>query len=370
MQIAGKQYRTIWIEGSEVSIIDQRQLPFELVIEKIRTADQMATAIREMHVRGAPLIGVAAAAGAYLAACEIAACYSVVDRKSLEEFNLILKKIQATRPTAVNLIWALEQQRKLAKPGLSWNNLCGTLLHNVKELAEQDVKTSESIGQHGIVLIEQIAAQKRNTPVQILTHCNAGWLCSIDYGTATAPIYAAHRAGIPLHVWVDETRPRLQGARLTAFELAEEGIPHTLITDNTGGHLMQHGEVDLCIVGTDRTTRTGDVANKIGTYLKALAAHDNRVPFYVAAPSSSIDWSLRDGVQEILIEERHPNEVLYVEGLVDGVISEVRIAPENSPAKNFGFDVTPSRLITGIITERGVCKACEEELCALFPDQQ
>jgi methylthioribose-1-phosphate isomerase len=355
--------QSIWYskQNDTVSIIDQRHLPHRLVIEEIDSLAHMCTAIREMHLRGAPLIGVAAAYGMYLT------CRQAEEsgfRVSLEEAAGLLV---ATRPTAVNLAWAVERQLRGLQSFDDPKQRIAAALATAREIEAEDIERCRRIGEHGVALVEGIYKEKKDT-VNILTHCNAGWLACVRHGTATAPIYEAHRRGIPLHIWVDETRPRNQGARLTAWELAQAGVPHTVIVDNAGGHLMQHGQVDLVIVGSDRTTQTGDVANKIGTYLKALAARDNGVPFYVALPSSTIDWELRDGIAEIPIEERNPEEVGFVAGeLKDGgEIAEVRVLPKDSPAANFAFDVTPSRLVTGLITERGICAATQRGIAALF----
>ena len=323
----------------------------------------MAAAIREMHVRGAGLIGAAAGFGMYLAAVEAGA--SSDPDVSLSRSAKILI---ATRPTAVNLAWAVERQLR----GICEENgvaaKTAIALATAQRIADEDAENCRLIGTHGLELIRRIFQKKNGAPVNVLTHCNAGWLAFVDHGSATAPIYAAHDNGVAVHVWVDETRPRNQGAKLTAWELGEHGVPHTVIADNAGGHLMQHGRVDMVIVGTDRTTRTGDVANKIGTYLKALAARDNGVPFYVALPSSSFDWTMRDGLKEIPIEERDAEEVRHADGWRGGEHIEVRITPENSPAANYGFDVTPARLVSGLITERGICGATEEEILTLFPE--
>lgn len=370
MKVSGKHYRTIWTkkdDDSVVEIIDQRHLPHRFVVEELRTVDEVAVAVREMHVRGAGLIGAAAGYGMYLAALH--ARGGTVDEfmSSLAEAGEKLKK---TRPTAVNLEWAVDRQLTAAATG---GETIESRLASVKNMADSivddDAESCRRIGDHGLAVIEEISRRKGRAAVNILTHCNAGWLAFGDYGTATAPIYAAHDKGIDVHVWVDETRPRNQGARLTAWELGEHGVPHSVIVDNAGGHLMQHHMVDMVIVGSDRTTRTGDVANKIGTYLKALAARDNNVPFYVALPSSTIDWRMSDGVGEIPIEERDSTEVRYVRGLLEGDIREVLIAPETSTAANFAFDVTPARLVTALITERGVCEASEEGILGLFPEQ-
>ncbi|MGI9088578.1 MAG: S-methyl-5-thioribose-1-phosphate isomerase [Chthoniobacterales bacterium] len=348
MKVGGKRFRTIWLKpGDErvLQIIDQRFLPHQFVIEEIATVAQMATAIREMHLRGAGLIGAAAGFGMYLA--------------TLAKMDLLQAgaQLKTTRPTAVNLARAVEQQLASADT-----------LQTAQTIADEDAEFCRRIGEHGIDLIREISARKNGQPVNVLTHCNAGWLAFVDYGSATSPIYAAHDAGLSVHVWVDETRPRNQGAKLTAWELGQHGVPHTVITDNAGGHLMQRGDVDLVIVGTDRTTYTGDVANKIGTYLKALAAKDNGVPFYVALPSSSFDWQIRDGLAEIPIEERGGDEVKHADGWADGRAMEVRVMPENSPAANYSFDVTPRRLVTALITERGICAPNEQSILALFPE--
>lgn len=367
MKINGQAYRTIWLSENnpgQVCILDQRALPHALVIEKLYTVEDTARAIQEMHVRGAPLIGAAAAWGMYLAARSVPETTSL-----LPHLESAADQLRRTRPTAVNLSYALNRIIKAAqiKPGdLS---LLELIRSEAAAITEESVHQCQAIGKYGLELIRQQYQQRPDKPVQILTHCNAGWLACIDYGTATAPIYLAHDAGIPVHVWVDETRPRNQGARLTAYELGQHGVPHTIITDNAGGHLMQHGQVDLVLVGTDRTTRTGDVANKVGTYLKALAARDNQVPFYVAAPSSSIDWEIGDGLSEIVIEERDDREIKWIQGQDShGMLQEVLLCPDDSPALNIAFDVTPASLITGLITERGICPASEKGLLHLFPE--
>lgn len=367
MNVHGKPTRTIWLHPENpaiVQIIDQRALPHAWVIEDLTTVEQVATAILEMHVRGAGLIGATAGYGMYLAARE-----AERSDNAAESIHAAGRRLKSTRPTAVNLAWAVDRQLSTMAAASSPGELVSIALSTALEIAEEDAASCRSIGEHGVALIAELSRSKGGAPVQILTHCNAGWLAFVDYGSATAPIYAAHDQGIPLHVWVDETRPRSQGSKLTAWELGQHGVPHTVIADNTGGHLMQHGLVDLVIVGTDRTTRTGDVANKIGTYLKALAAHDNGIPFYVALPSSSFDWKMRDGLKEIPIEERGSEEVKYADGIVDGCHIEVLVAPADSPAANFGFDVTPARLVTGLITERGICSATEPGITALFPDK-
>ena len=374
MKVGGEHFQTIWLKpGNDrvVQLIDQRFLPHQFVIEDISAVTQMATAIREMHVRGAGLIGASAGYGMYLAVLE--AGPSRTGGFSAEEFDAHLadaaEQLRATRPTAVNLTWAIERVRAglAVKQALAVQEKVKLALYIAKQIAAEDEENCRMIGRHGLKLIEQIARRKNGQPVNVLTHCNAGWLAFVDYGSALAPVYAAHDRGLPVHVWVDETRPRSQGSKLTAWELGQHGVPHTIIADSAGGHLMQHGEVDLVIVGSDRTTCTGDVANKIGTYLKALAAQDNGVPFYVALPSSSFDWTIRDG-SEIPIEERGAEELKYAEGWRDGQTVEVRVAPEESPAANYGFDVTPRRLVTGLITERGVCKADEKSILELFPE--
>ena len=365
MNIQGQHYRTIWLKPGDcrvVQIIDQRFLPHEFVVEDLTTVEEVASAIKDMYVRGAGLIGATAGFGMYLAAIEASETNNF--ECSLRESAARLK---ATRPTAVNLAWAVDRQLSAISKVATNEEKIVIAFETAKEIADDDATYCRRIGEHGVALIEQLGRDKGGKPVNILTHCNAGWLAFVDYGSATAPIYAAHDRGIPVHVWVDETRPRSQGAKLTAWELGQHGVPHTLIADNTGGHLMQHGMVDMVIVGTDRTTRTGDVANKIGTYLKALAARDNNVPFYVALPSSSFDWKMRDGIAEIPIEERGSEEVKYADGWLDGAHAEVLVAPESSPAANYGFDITPARLVTGLITERGICKAAEEDILTLFP---
>jgi len=360
MQIDGRHYRTIWLDddGATVRVIDQTKLPFRFEICGLRSLEDAARAIRDMVVRGAPLIGVTGAYGLALAAKVDASDAALQGAHAT---------LLATRPTAINLKWALDRvlAKLLAAPKVERAALA---FADASFLADEDAACCEAIGEHGLRLIEE-AAQRKGGRVNILTHCNAGWLATVDWGTAIAPIYKAARASVDLHVWVDETRPRNQGASLTAFELGAEKIAHTVIVDNAGGHLMQHGEVDLCIVGSDRTTRRGDVCNKIGTYLKALAAHASDVPFYVALPGSTLDWRLGDGVKEIPIEERSGDEVSFMSGLTDaGEVTRVRITPPRSPAKNFGFDVTPARYVTALITERGVCAASEEGLRALFPE--
>jgi methylthioribose-1-phosphate isomerase len=370
VNVDGQHFRTIWLTPNDervVRVIDQRFLPHRLVIEEVHTVDQMAAAIREMHVRGAGLIGASAGFGMYLATIAAAANPAIAGID--EQLAHAAAQLKATRPTAVNLSWAVERQLKNIAEGKNDTEKIAIALRTARSIADEDAEYCRMIGQHGLELIRKIAKQKAGERVNVLTHCNAGWLAFVDYGSATSPIYAAHDGGLPVHVWVAETRPRNQGSKLTAWELGKHGVPHTVIADSASGHLMQRGAVDLVIVGTDRTTFTGDVANKIGTYLKALAAKDNGVPFYVALPSSSFDWELRDGLKEIPIEQRSPDEVKQADGWHEGQQVEVHIAPEGSPAANYGFDVTPAHLVTGLITERGVCKATEKNIRALFPDQ-
>ena len=371
MLVDGKPYRTVWLEeGSPtcVKIIDQRFLPFRFVEETLTDVKGTAVAIKDMHVRGAGCIGATAGFGMYLGA--LSAGGSENPQQSLQRSADHLK---STRPTAVNLAWAVDRQLKAMERASSMEGMIQVAKETAQAIADEDAQACKDIGRHGLSLIQEISAKKEEgAPVNILTHCNAGWLAFVDYGSATAPIYAAHDSGIPVHVWVDETRPRNQGARLTAWELGCHGVPHTVIADNAGGHLMQHGQVDLVITGTDRTTYTGDVANKIGTYLKALAAKDNGIPFYVALPSSTFDWEIRDGIQGIPIEERGGGEVTHVQGILedegDATETTIRILPGRSPAGNPAFDVTPSRLISGLITERGICDASESSISKLFPD--
>jgi methylthioribose-1-phosphate isomerase len=356
--------RTIWPHPTQeniIQIIDQRRLPHEIVIEDLLSCADCEIAIKEMHVRGAPLIGVTAAFGLHLATLAASANNW---QSYLEEKAISLK---STRPTAINLNWAVDKVMADLRQANDLAEARTLSLQLAKEITEADVASCKAIGEHGLTLILSLY-QELNRPIQILTHCNAGRLGCVEYGTATAPMYLAQAAGIPIHVWVDETRPRNQGANLTAWELGQAGISHHVIVDNTGGHLMQHGMVDIVFVGSDRTTTQGDVANKIGTYLKALAAKDNNIPFYVALPSSTIDFSLSDGLKDIPIEERSPDEVRYVEGWDGEKLRAVRIVPESSPAVNYGFDVTPARLVTGLITERGICAANEAGILQLFQD--
>lgn len=348
-----------------IRVIDQRHLPHRFVVEELHSLDEVITAIKEMHVRGAGLIGAAAGYGMYLAALK------APENDSFDSYMAKAgEKLRAARPTAVNLSWAVEKQLQAIKKGTSPREKISIAYKTAGDIAEMDVDYCRRIGEHGVKIIEGISRKKGGGTVNILTHCNAGWLGMVDWGTATAPVYAAIEKGIDLHVWVDETRPRNQGAGLTAWELKQQGVPHTIIVDNAGGHLMQQGMVDMVIVGTDRTTFTGDVANKIGTYLKALAARDNNVPFYVALPSSSIDWEIEDGVGEIPIEERGADEVKYIEGLCDGEIKRVLLTPEGSRAANYAFDVTPARLVTALITERGICRPDRQGIMELFPERE
>jgi methylthioribose-1-phosphate isomerase len=362
MNINGKHYRTIWLapDGWSVEIIDQTRLPHQLVTLRLESCEAAARAIRTMQVRGAPLIGATAAYGL---------CLALRHDASDEALDQAIAILAELRPTAVNLRWALEEVRKAVR-NLPRAKRVAAAYQRAAEICEEDVETNRRMGTHGLDIIKKIAEKKApGERVNVLTHCNAGWLACVDWGTATSPIYAAHDAGTPLHVWVDETRPRNQGAALTAFEFGSHGVPHTIVVDNAGGHLMQRGQVDLCIVGTDRVTANGDVANKIGTYLKALAAKDNGVPFYVALPHSTIDWRLAGG-HEIPIEERSADEVLKMAGrLPDGAVVTVEIAAPGSPAGNPAFDVTPARLVTGFITERGVCTASREGLLSLYPER-
>jgi methylthioribose-1-phosphate isomerase len=361
VKVDGTPYRSIWHDGAsdEVRIIDQRWLPHDFRVATIETLDQFCDAIRDMWVRGAPLIGATAAWGV-----------ARQMRRDPSDGGLAdaCDRLNATRPTAINLAWALDRARAHLMP-MAPPDRAGAAERLARDICDEDVEANRMIGVHGLAIIRDIAARKDGAPVRVLTHCNAGWLATVDWGTATSPIYQAADAGIPVHVWVDETRPRNQGA-LTAWEVGAHGVSHNYIADNAGGHLMQHGLVDLVITGTDRTTATGDVCNKIGTYLKALAARDNGVPFYVALPSPTIDWGLRDGVADIPIEERDPREITHIQGLLaGGGIGEVRVPPVTTEGFNPAFDVTPARLVTGLITERGVCDASAAGLAGLFPDR-
>ncbi len=355
MQINGKAYRTIWFENNSVKIIDQTKLPHQFIIKDLKTVKDSINAIKTMEVRGAPLIGATAAYGLVL---------SIIEKNDLSHLKKSSEELIASRPTAINLKWAVDRMMKKLS-GVNDNDILRIALEEVKAIVEEDVSFCKNIGLNGLKIIKDLADKKKDT-VNILTHCNAGWLATIDWGTATSPIYHAHQKGIKVHVWVDETRPRNQGANLTSYELNEEGISNTIITDNAGGILMQRGQVDMCIVGTDRTLSNGDVCNKIGTYLKALSAKDNNVPFYVALPSSTIDWNIKD-LKQIPIEERNSEELSHVEGVDENnEIKKVRIYPQKSKSLNLAFDVTPAKLVTGLITEKGVCEASEKGLKGLF----
>ncbi len=367
MKVAGEYYQTIWLDPQDetvVKIIDQRFLPFKFTIESLKTVYDAVQAISEMKVRGAGLIGATAGFGMYLAGLNAPDDWKSFRRSVLESADLL----KNARPTAVNLSWAVERQLDALKEARDSNEARLVLQKTALDIATEDKEACKMIGEHGFKLIEEISRGKEGAPVNILTHCNAGWLAFVDYGTATAPIYLAHEKGIRVHVWVDETRPWNQGSRLTAWELAQQGVPHTIITDNAGGHLMQREMVDMVIVGSDRTTCTGDVANKVGTYLKALAAKDNGVPFYVALPGSTFDWNLRDGINQIPIEERSGKEVKQVTGWLDNRFVEVSVAHPDSPAINYVFDVTPARLVTALITDRGICAPSLEGISSLFPE--
>lgn len=364
MRVNGKHYRTIWEVEDGVEVIDQRQLPHIFKTAKLKSVDDFCFAIKDMLVRGAPLIGVTAAYAMHSAA---------IEAKSKSDFNRHLtncaNKLKSTRPTAINLAWAVDCQLS-ALLGLTSNSeKIEKALEIARKITEDDIDCSKAIGEAGLKIIEEISKKKKREVVNILTHCNAGWLATVDWGTATAPIYAAHRKGIEVHIWIDETRPRNQGAKLTAFELFHENVPNTLIVDNAGGLLMQKGLVDLVLVGSDRTSANGDLANKIGTYLKALAAFDNRIPFYACLPSSTIDWDLKDGISEIPIEERSAEEVKYMDGKTEKNIQNVLITLEETRASNFAFDITPARLVTGLISERGICNANRESILKLFPER-
>ena len=362
MNYRGKHWRTIWRNeddpGGSIGVLDQRLLPHEFNTLTLRTMEDCAEAIRNMTVRGAPLIGATAAYGM---------CFALRDNPGDEAVASAYGALHKTRPTAINLKWALDQMQAAVSQLPPAKRLEAAYIR-AAELCDEDVAVCKAIGHHGLEIFREILAKKPSgSKLNVLTHCNAGWLACVDWGTALAPIFMAFDAGLPIHVWVDETRPRNQGASLTAWELNQHGVPHTVVVDNAGGHLMQHGLVDLCIVGTDRTTAQGDVCNKIGTYLKALAAHDNGVPFYVALPSSTIDWTIRDGLKEIPIEERSANEITHLRGkTADGTMAEIQVTPDGSPACNYGFDVTPARLVTALITEKGVCPASEAGLKKLF----
>lgn len=361
MRVDGQHYRSLWWNDGKdaLQIIDQRWLPHDFRVQSVETMQDFVDAIVQMRVRGAPLIGATAAYG-------MAVAMRIDPRDA--HMAKVWDTLHNTRPTAINLRWALNRCRAALSP-LPVQNRAVAALQLAHDIADEDVEINRQIGLHGLDLIQDIAAKKPNgEPVRLLTHCNAGWIATVDWGTATSPMYHAHNAGIPLHVWVDETRPRNQGA-LTSWELGSHGIAHTYITDNAGGHLMQHGQVDMVITGTDRTTRAGDVCNKIGTYLKALAAHDNRVPFYVALPSPTIDWTVSNGVADIPIEDRGSREITHIMGRnAAGEIAEVQVTPDGTTGGNPAFDVTPSRLVTGLITERGVCEASAAGLAAMFPE--
>ena len=363
VRVDGRHYRTIWPaeDGFGVDIIDQTRLPHAFVVARLKTAEQMGDAIRTMRVRGAPLIGAAAAYGLALAASADPADAALEAARA---------RLLAARPTAVNLRWALDEVMMVLRQ-LPPERRAAAAWRRAAEICDEDVAINSAIGDHGLPLIERAwEAKGRREGVEVLTHCNAGWLATVDWGTALAPVYKAHDEGIPVHVWADETRPRNQGASLTAWELGRHGVPHTVIVDSAGGHLMQRGLVDLCIVGTDRTTRAGDVCNKIGTYLKALAAKDCGVPFWVALPGPTIDWTIADGLAAIPIEVRDAGEVTRIAGRAeDGRLVEVQVTPEGSPARNDAFDVTPARLVTGLITERGVCAASADGLAGLYPER-
>ncbi len=363
MNVEGKHFRTIWLagDGRSVEIIDQTKFPHRFEIVRLRSLDDAARAIRDMQVRGAPLIGATAAYGMALATCENAGDGALARA---------YETLHATRPTAINLKWALDRMMATLNP-LGPDRRASAALARAAEIADEDVEINKAIGRAGLAIIAGLAKYKKpGAPINILTHCNAGWLATVDWGTATAPIYMAHDAGIAVHVWVDETRPRNQGASLTAWELGKHGVAHTVIADNTGGHLMQHGMVDMVVTGTDRTTADGDVCNKIGTYLKALAAHDNGVPFYVALPSPTIDFTVRDGLRDIPIEQRGAAEITHMTGLTaDGRIETVEIVAPGSGVANYAFDVTPARLVTGLITERGVIAANRQAIAAAFPER-
>ena len=355
MKINGKSYKTIWFENNLVKIIDQTKLPHQFVIKDLKTIKDAINAIKTMEVRGAPLIGATAAYGLVL---------SIIEKNDLSFLKKSSEELIASRPTAINLKWAVDRMMKKLL-GVNDKDILQIALDEARAITEEDIKFCKNIGLNGLKIIEEIANKKKDT-INILTHCNAGWLATIDWGTATSPIYHAHQKGIKVHVWVDETRPRNQGANLTSYELNEEGISNTVITDNAGGILMQRGQVDMCIVGTDRTLSNGDVCNKIGTYLKALSAKDNKVPFYVALPSSTIDWNITDH-KLIPIEERNSDELSHVEGVDEkNEIKRIRIYPQKSKALNLAFDITPAKLVTGLITEKGVCEASEKGLKGLF----
>jgi len=355
MRINGSEYKTIWFDNNTVKIIDQTKLPHQFIIKDLKTIKDAIHAIKTMEVRGAPLIGATAAYGLVL---------SIIEKNDQSFLKKSSEDLINSRPTAINLKWAVDRMMKKIS-GVNSKEILNIAIKEAKNICEEDISFCKNIGLNGLKIIEEIYKKKKDT-VNILTHCNAGWLATIDWGTATSPIYHAHQKGIKVHVWVDETRPRNQGANLTSYELNEEGVSNTIITDNAGGILMQRGQVDMCITGTDRTLSNGDVANKIGTYLKALAAHDNKVPFYVALPSSTIDWNIKHS-KDIPIEERNSEELSYVEGLDDNnKLTKVLIYPKKSKAMNLAFDITPAKYVTGLITEKGVCNASKEGLESLF----
>jgi len=368
MNVNGKHFRTIWEHPDApevIQIIDQRDLPHVFKIEDLCSLDDTIVAIRDMHIRGAGLIGATGAYGVYLAALETRS-----HDNPLKHLTTICKQLKLARPTAVNLSWAIDRQLRMLSSEMSVGDIIQSTLITARLIADEDAQACSQIGDHGLQLIQDIAASKPGEPVNILTHCNAGWLAFVDHGSATAPMYAAHDSGLPIHVWVDETRPRNQGARLTAWELEQHGVPFSVIADNVGGHLMQKGLVDLVIVGSDRTTYTGDVANKVGTYLKALAAQDNNIPFYVALPSSTFDWNISNGLRDIPIEERGAEEVKYMQGLDGDRLTSILLTTPTATASNYAFDVTPARLVTGLITERGICKANSKSILELFPEKR
>lgn len=375
MKVDGKDMRPIWFdaETGTVKVIDQRMLPHKLIVAELKTVDDVIEAIQEMFVRGAPLIGATGALGVYTALFQTENSGDAAGGVDVSDHYLEkeCQRLKHARPTAVNLAWGVDRVLNVALQHQGYDARKKAALKEACAVVEEEALNCRRIGEYGASLIKEISLRKGGAPVNILTHCNAGWLATVEYGTATAPMYVAFDSGVDIHVWVDETRPLNQGARLTAWELGKHGIEHTVITDNAGGHLMQHGMVDLVIVGTDRTTRTGDVANKIGTYLKALAAKDNNIPFYVALPSSTFDWEARDGLRDIPIEERDSGEIRYVQGLdTAGNLISVLVPPDKSPAANHAFDVTPARLVTGFITERGICEASESAVVSLFPEKK
>jgi methylthioribose-1-phosphate isomerase len=367
MKVKGNHFETIWIQRNNpaiVQIIDQRYLPFEFRIEDISTFEDMYEAIHDMHLRGAPLIGAAGALGMYLA------LINITDRDDLSNYITVKAEyLKSSRPTAVNLAWAIDRVCEGIGKVSGLESKVRKALEISLKIIDEERTNCLHIGEHGVVLIEEISRRKNGEPVNVLTHCNAGWLACIDFGTATAPIYLAHDKGIKVHVWVDETRPRNQGARLTAWELKQHGVPYTVITDNAGGYIMSLGMVDIVIVGSDRASPHGDIVNKVGTYLKALAAFDNHIPFYAALPSSTIDWELDEGAAKTPVEERDGNEIRIMEGLAGGKLSKVFIIPENTPVANYGFDITPARLVTGIITEKGISRADKKSIMKLFPEK-